>query len=79
MTQTPEQIEALQTAVWQLLDDMGRDGQTVCLAAKAQARIAFEPFQDPDAPTPMDLDYAKSVIANLTARLAHMTRMLRGE
>lgn len=61
---TQQQIDALSDAVWQLLDDMGREGQSVCLAAKAQARIAFEPFQDPDAPTPMDLDYAKSVVRN---------------
>jgi hypothetical protein len=61
-----ENVEALKDAMWQLLDDMGAEGQSVCLAAKAQARIAFEPFQDPNAPTPMDLDYAKSVIANMS-------------
>jgi Lar family restriction alleviation protein len=36
--------EALADAVWQLLDDMGADGLSVCGAAKAQARIAVEPF-----------------------------------
>ena len=30
--------------MWQLLDDMGKDRMCVCLAAKAQARIAYEPF-----------------------------------
>lgn len=43
---TPEQIEALADAMWQLLDDMGRSGRSVCLAAKAQARVAYEPFRD---------------------------------
>jgi hypothetical protein len=43
---TPEQVQALADAMWQLLDDMGTGGQCVCLAAKAQARIAFEPFVD---------------------------------
>jgi hypothetical protein len=32
--------------MWQLLDDMGASGQSVCLAAKAEARIAYEPFRD---------------------------------
>jgi hypothetical protein len=32
----------------QLLDDMGEHGTSVCLAAKAQARIAWEPFRDGD-------------------------------
>lgn len=41
---TPEQVQALADAMWQLLDDMGTDGQCVCLAAKAQARAALEPF-----------------------------------
>lgn len=46
MNYTTEQIEALACAMEQLLDDMGKQGQSVCLAAKAQARIAFEPFRD---------------------------------
>lgn len=41
---TEQQIAELADAMWQLLDDMGKDGQSVCLAAKAQARIAYEPF-----------------------------------
>lgn len=49
MTATPEQVQALADAMWQLLDDMGTGGQCVCLAAKAEARIAFEPFvKEPD-------------------------------
>ena len=43
-----EQARVLANAVGQLLDDMGKAGQSVCLAAKAQARIAFEPFRDDD-------------------------------
>lgn len=47
---TPEQVEELANAMWQLLDDMRESGQSVCLAAKAQARIAFEPFRDKSEP-----------------------------
>lgn len=46
---TPEQVDALVDAVEQLLDDMGKGGVCVCLHAKAKARIAFEPFCDPEA------------------------------
>lgn len=42
-------LEPLVAAMDQLLDDMGLDGTCVCLAAKAQARIAFEPFIASDA------------------------------
>jgi hypothetical protein len=44
MTYTDEQITALADAMWQLLDDMGKNGLSVCLAAKAEARRAYEPF-----------------------------------
>lgn len=47
---TPEQIEELADAMWQLLDDMGDHRQSVCLAAKAQARVAYEPFRDTSEP-----------------------------
>lgn len=43
---TPGQIHALAEAMWQLLDDMGKTGQSACLAAKANARVAYEPFRD---------------------------------
>jgi hypothetical protein len=33
-------------AMSQLLDDMGAKGQSVSLTAKAQARVAFEPFNN---------------------------------
>lgn len=45
---TEKEIEDLAEAMWQLLDDMGKDGRSVCLAAKAQARIAYEPFNIPN-------------------------------
>lgn len=32
-----QQIAALISAVWQTLDDFGRDGQSVCIATKAHA------------------------------------------
>ena len=44
------EVEALAEAMWQLLDDLGRGGQSVCLATKAQARVAFEPFRDKSEP-----------------------------
>ena len=40
-----EQVQALADAMWQLLDDMGENGLCACLGAKAQARIAYEPFR----------------------------------
>lgn len=43
---TEQEVNDLAEAMWQLLDDMGRNGKSVCLAAKAQARIAYEPFAD---------------------------------
>lgn len=39
-------IEELAEAMWQLLDDMGKNGLSVCGFTKARARIAFEPFID---------------------------------
>jgi hypothetical protein len=45
-----KQVEALADAMWQLLDDMGKDRKTCCLAAKAYARVAYEPFRDTSEP-----------------------------
>lgn len=66
----PSEVEVLQQnyireladAMWQLLDDMGKDGQTVCLYAKAQARVAFEPFRDADSPVDFPLADAEQII-----------------
>lgn len=41
---TDQEVLDLADAMWQLLDDMGHGGLSVCAAAKAQARIAYEPF-----------------------------------
>lgn len=41
-------VAILADAMGQILDDMGKTGQSVCLAAKIQARIAFEPFRTAD-------------------------------
>jgi hypothetical protein len=44
------EVEQLADAMWQLLDDMGANGLSVCLAAKVEARIAMEPFLTLDRP-----------------------------
>lgn len=41
---TDEQVAALADAMWQLLNDMGKTGKTVCGLAKASARLAYEPW-----------------------------------
>ena len=58
----PEEVESLVAAMWQLLEDMGKEGQCVCLEAKARARIAFEPFREDDDDIPMTLEDAERVI-----------------
>jgi hypothetical protein len=55
-------IGKVKDALWQLLDDMGRDGVHVCLAAKAQARIAFEPFRNDDSPLDWPLAEAEKIM-----------------
>lgn len=47
---TPEQVQALADAMWQVLDDMRQNGLSVCLLAKAEARVAYEPFRDKSEP-----------------------------
>lgn len=57
------QIDALVSAMEQLLDDMGTGrGTNVCMAAKAAARIAFEPFREADADFYMPLDEAQRIV-----------------
>lgn len=60
---TQDEIKALADAMWQILDDMGPNGACVCLAAKAQARIAYEPFNDHEAEPPMQLEDARRILA----------------
>jgi hypothetical protein len=43
-----EQCASLIEAVWQVLDDMGEDGTCCCTAAKAELRLAYEPFKHED-------------------------------
>ena len=54
----------LADAVWQVLDDMGKSGQSCCAFAKAKLRVAFEPFRDTDEGEAPDftLDDAKTVL-----------------
>jgi hypothetical protein len=62
---TIEDVNNLIEAMSQLLDDMGKDGKSVCLAAKAQARVAYEPFIDePEWARDclMPLEYAKRIL-----------------
>jgi hypothetical protein len=47
---TNAEVEELADAMWQLLDDMKKGGLSVCLCAKAQARVAYEPFRDKSEP-----------------------------
>jgi hypothetical protein len=44
----PEEIKALVAAMAQILDDMRENGMSCCLATKAQARVAYEPFANPE-------------------------------
>lgn len=63
------QLQALVDAVWQVLDDMAEKGKCCCGAAKAELRIAFEPFRvqiEADDPGACDgfmpLEAAQSII-----------------
>jgi hypothetical protein len=59
---TEQQVKDLADAMWQILDDMGKHGASVCMAAKAQARLAYEPFNDGEADENlMDLKLAKKI------------------
>lgn len=65
---TPEQIAALIDAMDSMLDDMGKDRQSVCLHTKAKARVAFEPFLDPECiEFVMPLDEAKRIVEDCKA------------
>lgn len=57
------QIVALASAMWQLLDDFGATGSSACMAAVAQARIAYEPFNDHECEPPMTMEQARAIIA----------------
>ena len=53
---TPAQFQALVDAVWYALDDMGKDGHSVCEGTKALLRYHFEPFNG--GPTDEQPDYS---------------------
>lgn len=59
-----ERLLALVEAAWQVLDDMGTTGQTCSAAAKAQLRVAFEPFrtQDDEFEVEMPLEDAQAIL-----------------
>lgn len=63
-----DQLRELVDAMGQLLDDMGRDGQSVCLHAKAKARVAYEPFRESDYDPGMTLEEAQRIIRVSDAR-----------
>ncbi len=46
MSSTKEKVNNLVNAVWQILDDMQETGLSCSLAAKAELRVAFEPFSN---------------------------------
>lgn len=56
-------VEALAEAMWQLLDDMRTPHESPCLAARAQARIAYEPFNDHKADPVMTMEEARRIMA----------------
>lgn len=63
---TPE-LKALIEAAWLVLDDMGADRTSCCLYAKAQLRLAFEAFRDPELDMDMPLDTAAEIVRSVTA------------
>lgn len=54
---TKEQVRALAEAMGDLLDDMGKDGLSVCGLAKARARLAWEPFKVDDTGEAYEPEY----------------------
>ncbi|KMO22334.1 hypothetical protein [Methylobacterium platani] len=70
-----DQVEALSDAMWQLLDDMGTEGTSVCHSAKASARIAYEPFRvDADgeeAPVAYPLEEAERILGWIRDGIRH--------
>lgn len=59
-----EDVAALRDAMWQLLDDFGLcGGSCACMAAVAQARIAYEPFNDHEVEPPMTMEQARAILA----------------
>lgn len=64
---TDEQVAALADAMCCVLNDMGDDGLAVCAYVKARARVAFAPFELDDNGDLMDLEQARSIVAECEA------------
>ena len=75
---TDDNVRELADAMDQLLDDMGEKGQSVCLYAKAKARIAFEPFRDPEDHTDdFTLAQAKQIVSDEQRQVVAQSRLAR--
>ncbi|MGX7706287.1 hypothetical protein [Methylobacterium sp. Gmos1] len=65
------QVQALADAMWQVLDDMGADSRSVCLATKARARVAYQAFRfvndDGDDGLDMPLSEAEAILTEIDA------------
>jgi hypothetical protein len=68
-----ENVEALAAAMLRVLDDMGggpfssSSSTSVCLATKAQARIAYEPFAGTDERAIiMPIEEARRILAEVS-------------
>lgn len=72
----PGEVEALADAMWQLLDDMGAKGTSVCELAKARARVAFDPFRldalGEEAPLDYTLEAAQALVSDVEWQRARM-------
>lgn len=58
---TPD-LTALIDAVWQVLDDMDGEHTACCLFAKAQLRVAYEPFREDGLDMDMPLEEARRIV-----------------
>lgn len=66
-------VQELVEAMGQLLDDMGKDGACVCPAAKAAARIAYEPFADQaEKEFLMPLEEARKILGGMFVNEEHI-------
>lgn len=54
-------VETLVDAVWLVLDDMA-DGECCSRGAKAELRLAYEPFNDGEAELVLTVDEARAIL-----------------
>ena len=69
---TDDDLRNLVTAVWQVLDDMGTEGQSCCGVAKAMLRHAIEPFLGAIDCTDEDFDYKLSMAVDVLKKVGLM-------